>query len=451
MLAFWMASGQAAASLPDYFISMMPIVSGYTEAMNNEGSTLELALYLAVSVLMLLAISNQTQMPWKSRAFLACIYFVSLFVAFKAGFVRHDDKHAAISGSFILITALLLQFVLHSRNVRRAVRMTLVFALCSWVNAAAYFESRYMELPIDVVYGAMTTYSLAWHGLTGRIEDKNWARTQFDAAASAVRASAPLPLLQGTTDIYSYGQSALIYSGNTWSPRPILQSYSAYTPQLAEINRQHLLGSRAPDNIIFKPESIDSRLAALDDGASWPILLLNYRPTRMSNDYLLLRRTGTIVDIPPRDMPVSQHRTFGETVELPPASGPIFAEIEIKPTLLGRIQSFLFKPSQLAIKLEQKNGAIKYYSIIAEMTKSRFMISPLVTTSTEFKALYDADGAQNDNQVKSLRLMVIPSVFNLWNADYTISFSQIAPAQSDKTTSNKDLPDLRTTYRMQKF
>jgi hypothetical protein len=138
-------------------------------------------------------------------------------------------------------------------------------------------------------------------------------------------------------------------------------------------------------------------------------------------------------------------------VELPPSSGPIFAEIEIKPTLLGRIQSFLFKPSQLAIKLEQKNGAIKYYSIIAEMTKSRFMISPLVTTSTEFKALYDADGALNDNQVKSLRLMVIPSVFNLWNADYTISFSQIAPAQSDKTTSNKDLPDLRTTYRMQKF
>ncbi|MDR3482093.1 MAG: hypothetical protein P4L91_15430 [Burkholderiaceae bacterium] len=451
MLAFWMASGQAVASLPDYFISMLPIVSGYTEAMANDGSTLELALYLAVSILMLLAISNQTQMRWKSRAFLACIYFVSLFVAFKAGFVRHDDKHAAISGSFILLTALLLQFVLHSRNVRRAVRMTLVFALCSWVNAAAYFESRYMEMPVDVVYGAMTTYSLAWHGLTGRIEDKNWARTQFDAAASAVRASAPLPLLQGTTDIYSYGQSALIYSGNTWSPRPILQSYSAYTPALAEINRQHLLGSRAPDNIIIKPESIDSRLASLDDGASWPILLLNYRPTGMANDYLLLRRTGTIVDIPARDKPLSQHRFFREIVEVPPSSAPIFAEIEINQTLLGRIQSFLFKPSQLVIKLEQKNGAIKFYSIIAEMTKSKFLISPLVTTSTEFKALYDANGAPSENQVKSIAILARAGRFNSWNADYTISFSQIAPAQSNETTNNKDLPDLRTTYRIRKF
>lgn len=47
--------------------------------------------------------------------------------------------------------------------------------------------------------------------------------------------------------------------------------------------------------------------------------------------------------------------------------------------------------------------------------------------------------------------MVAPSVFNLWNAEYTISFSQIAPAQSNETTNNKELADLRTTYRIQKF
>jgi hypothetical protein len=118
---------------------------------------------------------------------------------------------------------------------------------------------------------------------------------------------------------------------------------------------------------------------------------------------------------------------------------------------LGRIESFFFKPSRLIIKLEQKNGTKKYCSIIAEMAKSTFMISPLITSTTEFKALYDADGAPSENQVKSFVVLARADGFNSWNADYTISFSQIAPVQSNATTKNNALMDLQTTYRIQKF
>ena len=55
-----------------------------------------------------------------------------------------------------------------------------------------------------------------------------------------------LPLLPGTSDIYSYEQTALIASGNTWDPRPVIQSYSAYGPSLARMNREHLEARRLP-------------------------------------------------------------------------------------------------------------------------------------------------------------------------------------------------------------
>src|SRR5260364_219639 len=72
---------------------------------------------------------------------------------------------------------------------------------------------------------------------------------------------------------YLFVQSVLLLTaGNLWSPRPVIQSHGAYTPKLARLNELHLLSERAPNNIVFKVEPIDGRLASLEDGLSWPIL-----------------------------------------------------------------------------------------------------------------------------------------------------------------------------------
>ena len=81
----------------------------------------------------------------------------------------------------------------------------------------------------------------------------------------------------------------LIASGSPWSPRPTIQSYVAYSEQLARINRDHLLGIRAPRNLAFKVEPLDDRMPALEDGASWSVILRNYRPVQFLNGFLILR------------------------------------------------------------------------------------------------------------------------------------------------------------------
>lgn len=435
MLFFWVASGQSVAALPGYFISMATIITGYTEAMAVDGKIGEVFLYLIASAFLLLAISIQTKINNISRLFLFCTYFVFLFISFKAGFVRHDDGHTINSGTSILIAALLLPFVFNTRlNLP-----VIFFAILVWFCIG----SNYLKTPMESFRrNTESTYSSMWYGIKNRIESKNWPRVEFDAAVNSLRKQASFPVLPGTTDIYSFNQSYLIASGNTWSPRPMFQSYSVYTPALAAINRKHLLGNKAPDNIIFKVEPIDGRIPSIEDGASWPILMVNYRPASMENDFLFLQKKENISDIEEPLKLTSEKHTFGESVNLPQSSQPIFAQIEIKPTILGRVANVLFKPSQLRISLELNNGIKKQYRIITGMAKSGFMISPLIENTAEFGMLYGERGFLNEKLVKSITIAPGIEKFMFWHKNYIITFSQI------KTTS---LIGISTTYKFDGF
>lgn len=417
MLFFWIASGQSVANLLNYLISMTVIAAGYTEAMAINGNVTEIILYLIASSFLLIVISIQKKISNISKIFLFCIYFVFLFISFKGGFVRHDG-HAIISGTSILIAALLLLFIINSRLTIPVV----VFGLISWF----YIDSHYIKTsPVGILNNLVSTYSSAWRGIKNRLESQDRLRLEFEKAVNTLRGQASFPVLKGTTDIYSYNQSYLISSGNNWSPRPVIQSYSAYTSALAEANREHLLGLKAPDNIIFGVEPIDGRLPSIEDGASWPILIANYQPNRLTNEFLFLKKSEKISGIIKPVKLLSEQHTFGETVNLPHSSQPIFAQVEITPTILGRLANIFFKPSQLLITLELKSGIKKQYRIISGMIKSGFLISPLIENTAEFGMLYGKNYFLDGKLVKSIKIAPSTSKSMLWNNEYSITFSQI--------------------------
>jgi len=200
--------------------------------------------------------------------------------------------------------------------------------------------------------------------------------------------AAPLPKLAGTTDIYPHDLAELIASGNSWSPRPVPQSYAVYSPILARLNENHLRGQQAPDNIIFRvgPFIIDERFPTLEDGLSWPTLLSHYAPFRSDAKYLYLKK---------RVAPAGMNRTtvlqgsyqLGEKVTLPATNPMLFAEIELPPTLWGRLSMLLFKPDPLYIEVTLVNGENKAYRFIPSMARTGFVLSPLVESTVEFAQL----------------------------------------------------------------
>jgi hypothetical protein len=260
---------------------------------------------------------------------------------------------------------------------------------------------------------------------------ENWPRSAFDDSVASLRKEAKFPLLRGTTDIYSFNQSYLIASGNNWAPRPVFQSYSAYNSDLAEINKQYLAGRNSPDNIIFRVEPIDGRMPSIEDGASWPILITKYRPTHLENGFLFLEKNKKSEDIRTSSLNVINDKYhFGDVVELPVSDQPLFAKIEITPTIIGRLLSVLFKPSQLQLTVELGNGIKKQYRIVSGMAKSGFIVSPLIENTIDFGMLYADSELLDEKSVKSISISPKGGNSIFWKDEYAISLSKIKPKMS---------------------
>ena len=131
-----------------------------------------------------------------------------------------------------------------------------------------------------------------------------------------VRGKFPMPPVEGTVDVYPWKIAGLFSRNMQYDPRPVIQSYSAYTPELAELNAGHLRSDHAPENILFDIDPMDAKFPSLEDGLSWPELLTRYDISDTTGAFLLLKRAAT-----PR-----QHRLtpldeatihFGQTFALP--------------------------------------------------------------------------------------------------------------------------------------
>lgn len=414
LVVFWGISGQPIDAIPDYFISMMPIISGYTDAMAVDGKISEVILYLlsAFSIVVVLFFNMNSDLL--RGFFLLSISGVLMFLAFKAGFVRHDG-HALNAGLTILLVGLLMAKYF---NGTRLIAV-LLLPFMTWVAIHVHYNSISFEVAIA---NFANTYADLWKGGVKRIRDSNALNEEYRNRLDIIASHANLGKIDGLTDIYSYDQASLIASGNNWSPRPILQSYSVYTPELALRNSNYLAKIDAPDSLLLKIQPIDGRLPSLEDGSSWPLIYSNYQYYSYNNGYLALKKKENSY-INERSG-VEVNKKFGEKVMVEDEAKIIFAKIKIKKTLIGKFVSFIFKPSELQITLNLKGGEVKVFRLIAGMAESGFVISPHIESEVDFILGFAGDKYLMSKKVDSF---VIDSVnFGLlWNKSYSVQLNEL--------------------------
>lgn len=415
LLFFWIISGQPIINLYHYFISSSAIISGYGEAMGINGNLSEIAFYLlaAFILLSLLLIENNAYSS-KLKLFISLSFSVYLFLAFKGGFVRHDG-HAMIAASAILIAGVCVFFV---ANLKKAAIVVFFASLaCIGINL------HYMGMQF-FAYNIRSFYLSNWNGVKKSFADNQWREQEFNKSLVQIQDKVKFPKFKGTTDIYSYSQSYLIASRNYWNPRPVLQSYSSYTPSLAQIDKKHLLSKKSPDNLIFKLETIDSRMPSLENGPSWPVFLSYYQPSTLENDYLYLYKKSSTEGTPNTKNIQEAYYSLGENVFVPNLSTPVFVEIHMEQSIFGKLMNIIYKPSQLQISLHLKNGTTKSYRIIPEMAKSEFLISPLVEHTTEFSLLYGGVDFLRNKKVESFSITSIEGE-SQWKNTFKVIFKEM--------------------------
>jgi hypothetical protein len=236
-------------------------------------------------------------------------------------------------------------------------------------------------------------------------------------------------------------------SNNNWNPRPIIQSYSAYTAVLAKINEQHLRTDNAPDNILLSIQTLDERHPALDDGLSWSALLDNYTVNKIDRNFAYLNKKPVLQKNSLFQDFYDETHEIGETVVIPETDLPIYAEVDIKPTILGKLISLLYKPPQLIILLNLNNGTSHYYRVVGNMMVSGFFISPLIKDTKDFVHVSTGELRYlNNHIVKSFAIFPSYGGSVFWNANYQLKLKTYINNTLAKTPPLNDMIDMPNNY-----
>jgi hypothetical protein len=413
MTCFWLYAGQNLSNLPSYFLYLGALIDGFSQAMSIAGNTWEIFAYIGISGIIAAYIINRSGLGINS-IFLLLIFGLFLFVSFKAGFVRHDG-HALISGEALMLASLLVVAVLPARSGYLLILVTLVVFLG--------IESNYKpELIRSSIEQIQRTFSSTWQGAKIRIWEPNKIEDDFKQALNTLGQLTPFPKLSGNSDIFPFDQTYLIASGNAWNPRPVFQSYHAYTEKLASANKAFVDRADAPDNVFFRIESIDGRFPAGDDGLSWSTLLAKYQPNDFAGQYLILKKNSAYSPTPLTFPVSSSTHQLNEWVELPNLDQPIWAAVDIQQSWIGKIKNLLFKSSPLVISVRLEDGTVKQFRFVAGNFKLPILLSPLIENSQEFKLLYGDIKFLNGKRIKAISIWTDGSQRD-WQKTYKLTLT----------------------------
>src|SRR5208283_5445446 len=178
-----------------------------------------------------------------------------LFVYFKHGYVRHDEHEifAVMGLALVSLAGLVIAWPVPKQPVRLVSLLLLVVALAF----ASSTLSRWLlheDLPEQLARTFTIRRVLAPLKM---LCEPGYLREAYETNLTEIREIFPMPSMNGEVDIYSLNQASLFAHGLRYHPRPVMQSYSAYTPELAELNAAYLRNDHAASNLLFRMEWLD--------------------------------------------------------------------------------------------------------------------------------------------------------------------------------------------------
>jgi hypothetical protein len=195
---------------------------------------------------------------------------------------------------------------------------------------------------------------------------------------------------RASIDSLTIDNSRVLLNGLNYHTRPVVQSYGAYTPSLAEANARFFRSADAPEFAAVTFSTIDGHPAAQDDGPALAEIVRRYEVTRFTPDYTLVRRRDAQPGgvIPAGPVIGSFAPRFGEDIAVPDGGGhPVWMEVEFHPTVLGRIRTFLYHASELRLIVSGGVGENVSYRILPGMSAAGFFVQPWLSNHGDFAAL----------------------------------------------------------------
>jgi len=386
----WAGAQLWNVDLPQYLGSSLKIVSGYNDAMAKVGlrTSFKAELYspfqmpfdyqLALPFFLALALLffwGRRQLPVREQIFLLPLVAFAAFLLFKNAFVRSDWMHNLL---FYQGLPLLLAFFCIAWRGAMPVRALLLLSLPYPVTLAGvgddFFRPATLVSAFPVNYFRQALAAPA----NVRLED-----LQRELAAKYPEALLPAAIRSrigaSSVDVMPWESSILMLNGLNYRPRPVPQSYAAYTPALDALNADFLRSTGAPDWILYtgsQPLAIDNRPAAWDESITKCALLENYA---VETEFELSQYDSSHKKLTPYPVFLLKHRPgwrrlvpvatnsvtvqFNQPLAIPAGTNLIFLTLDMQPSLAGKIQAFFVRPDTVWVSFDSADGGISYRAL----------------------------------------------------------------------------------------
>lgn len=409
-VGFWLLARQKMSSLLPYLQHSWMVARGYAggERLELPTDQTDIAWFLVWAAMLFIPIAAFK--PWqksiRTKNLLAATGLaVVIFALFKAGFVRHDGHETIATISIALLATVWLAAAWPATRNDWSRLLLLAFAVGSWFYADArervfkILDTRHMIANSLVAFPFSAAHAVHW------IADPYTAPQPCVAYLRTLRGPS-LSAAQGRVDIYSTDQQWAVANAVDFHPRPIFQSYVAFTSELAQMNADFLSGPNAPDTIFFDLQPIDRHYPAQEDGLSWPLLLSRYQPFDATRRWLALRRDPANPDFSLQ--PLAQiSSTLGRWITLPASSDPVWVSINVKNTMLGDLADFFYRPPGLVLGVRTADdGNAHYFTFLQNPARSGFLLSPMIEDRKSFASLKWLDWNQRLHNLRISQLVV---------------------------------------------
>jgi hypothetical protein len=388
LLVLWFASGQSLGDVPAFAERTVQISSGYSSAMLRSTDVAEwkvVAASAAAMVLTLLLVGAAWLAPYRDRLgrwAATIVVALAAFAVYKEGVVRVDAGHLTVYFANAAVLWVAVGFGVGRRWWVPALAVV-VFAISLPLRPAGSQDN--LNFVSNVHFAFDQARSLVD---PGRREAAMESGRQGMKGTYALEPGALNALRGHSVAVEPWEVAAAWAYDLDWLPLPVIQNYSAYTPELDRSNSEVVESADGPERLLrenqqvvdseFPTADLDNRFGGWDPPEGARAVLCNFAPLYTSERWQVLGRVPGRCG-PPRSLGTVE-AAAGQPVPVPTPGpdGVVYVRIGGAGVAgLERLQTFFFHAGSRHATI---NGDTRY-RLVPETAEDGLMLraSPALT------------------------------------------------------------------------
>jgi hypothetical protein len=337
----WIGGGQHVGDFLPWLRASMELTLGYADAMAIEVPLARVG-YLVVAFVVVLLLVHLRRGRHLAVAPVGSmvVVVVVIVIGMRLGFTRDSPEHQVQTFTLMALVALLagVAFVRYRWAIATA---TIAVLAVFGASGSEFFTT------VDPGLLARQAEQTVTTALSG--SDRS---TLADTATTAMQGQyaldpAILAAVEGrTVHVDPFAANVAWSYQLNWKPVPIIQSYSAYTAYLDQLNADSLALPDGPQSVIRGPlQAIDQRNPMWESPSYVEAMVCHFEVAVSTNRWLVLDRVDNRCS--GESQISNRHVQPGETVQVPSATNDhtmVVARLTLDPDPLNSIATAIFKP-----------------------------------------------------------------------------------------------------------